>query len=564
VTKSLAARHKGMSQDLRSILKRCLMFCLLTSMTGFALGQCRFTTKSKPQTVTYRFQPEVTAEGLVLHVKLEFRSGSDGLDHLIVPADWAGEKLHGVTNLRTVSKHVRIEDEPDASTKIIHARANRDVVIGYDLSKDWTGLLVHPLQFHAILQPKYFEFTGSNALVRLQLQDGATETANFDWNGLPIAWTLATSFGASESVATRCQTYTGPWKNVEQGLYSGGDYRIHPFQIGNQQAVLAVRGDWTFTDDDAAAQIAKVVGMVRDFWHDDNFPYFLVTLTPYDQDHGSSDGSAFTNAFWMYVSRKDTLSGLLPQLAHESFHAWNPGKMGHIVGAADEETKWFKEGFTDYYGYLLTYRAGALPIAKYIDFLNRDLRSFPDSMNEYVRGAVIALWLDGTIRSESNGQHTLDDVMFDMVRSADKPYTLTQILETAGQYLSGDSRGLLERAVSHQGNLPAPEHAPLVGDCAQATLQDLPGFDLGFDLERSRSAHVIRGVEEAGPAYAVGMRDGQPLYGSSFYTGNTERLAKFKVGIDGTDKEIEFYPRGKSVAVWQYRINETRVCERLP
>src|SRR5207244_3123181 len=74
--------------------------------------------------------------------------------------------------------------------------------------------------------------------------------------------------------------------------------------------------------------IQKTIGVVRDFWKDDQFPYFLVTLKPYDRDSGSSDGSAFTNAFWMYVSRKDSLAGRLSQLAHESFHAWNPHRMG--------------------------------------------------------------------------------------------------------------------------------------------------------------------------------------------------------------------------------------------
>ena len=53
------------------------------------------------------------------------------------------------------------------------------VVIEYDLQKDWNGPFVHPLQFHPIITPDYFEFTGTNALVQLRLDDSALETGNF-------------------------------------------------------------------------------------------------------------------------------------------------------------------------------------------------------------------------------------------------------------------------------------------------------------------------------------------------------------------------------------------------
>lgn len=45
------------------------------------------------------------------------------------------------------------------------------------------------------------------------------------------------------------------------------------------------------------ARFAQQKRRDREFWHDDNFPYFLVTLKPFDNDSGQGDGSAFTNAF---------------------------------------------------------------------------------------------------------------------------------------------------------------------------------------------------------------------------------------------------------------------------
>jgi predicted metalloprotease with PDZ domain len=491
---------------------------------------------------------------LVLHVTMEFKAGDDGTRTLQLPLQWAGESLHSMTNFHVVSKDASIRGADGSDLKVVHARPNHFVVIQYDLKKDWEGPLRYPMQFHPVLMPTYFEFTGSNALVALRLDDSARETANFDWQGLPRSWALATSFGDTTSTSGRCQSYTGTWREINYGLYAGGDYRIHPFQIGGRPAVLAVRGAWTFTDDDAIHQIQKVVGFVRDFWHDDNFPYFLVTLKPYDQDHGSSDGSAFTNAFWMYVSRLDSLTGLLPQLAHESFHTWNPSRMGVEGTNADyEDTNWFKEGFTEYYAQLLTYRAGELSAQSYVESLNGDLRKFPASTSEYVRGRIIALWLDGRIRQESNGQHSLDDVMFEMERSADQPYSLARIFNTAGHYLSPQSLGLLEKAVVDHGDLTPPQVIPSTSTCTRLSLQELPTFDIGLDLSHSHASGVVVGVVQDGPAFTAGMRNGQRIVRISVDNGDPEHLAKFTVRTEDGDRQIAFNPRGKAVKAWQYQ-----------
>jgi len=537
-------------------------------LAGFAgvshasFGQCHFPKTPNKQSITYRFRPEATSAGMVLHVTFSFRPSTNGTQVLILPTQWAGETLHAVTNLHAASGGASLEKGADADSMTVRARPHRPVVIAYDLKRDWSGPLVHPLQFHPVLMPEYFEFTGSNALVRLKLDDQVIETANFDWQAIPAAWALATSFGTTTSAADRCQTYTGSWRDVNDGLYAAGDFRIHPFQINGSPAFLAARGSWTFSDDDAVKDVQKVVGMVRNFWNDDEFPYFLVTLSPYDQDHGSSDGSAFTNAFWMFVSRLDSFNGLLPQLAHESFHAWDPMRMGMVpTGYNQDLIKWFREGPTEYYAQLLTYQAGELTPLEYVNSLNIALRRFPTSNDEYVRGRIIALWLDGTIRKESGGRHSLDDVMFDMVRTGDQPYTLDRILATAGHYLTPESDALLQQAVVHHGDLPAPERLPMLSDCAHASLDDVATFDLGFDFDRTRSTKTVAGVVDNGPAFNAGLRDGQLLRGYSFSREDTEDLAKFKVHTDTGDKQIEFYPRGKTIQVWQYHMDKGKPCQ---
>jgi len=186
------------------------------------------------------------------------------------------------------------------------------------------------------------------------------------------------------------------------------------------------------------------------------------------------------------------------------------------------------------------------------------------SNDPYVRGRVIALWLDGAIRRESRGEHSLDDVMFDMVRTGDQPITLARILDTAARYLSADGRGVLQRAVVDHGGLPAPDQAPSIGGCVRPYLQDLPTFELGLDLASSRATRQITSVVEGGPAFEAGLRDGQSLASVSVNKGDPDRLAKFTIHTGAGDRQITYYPRGKAVAAWQYRLDQSGTCGQVP
>ena len=357
------------------------LVALVSTAFTVGLAQCRFPADTTGRLLTYTFNASVTPAETVLHITLEFKGGSKGTEEIEAPTEWAGEALHGIINLRAISKGTVI----DGST--VRYRPNRPVVLAYDVVKDWTGPFNHPLQFHGVVLPEYIEINGDNALVHPKLEDAVPVTVNFDWKKIPDNWVLATSFGTSS-----CQTYRGRWQEVQHALFTAGQFRMHHFQIVAKPALLAIRGEWKFTDEEVMSAVAKTVSAVRDFWHDDNFPYFLITLKQYEHEQGSGDGSALTNAFWMYMSRLDSLSAYLPVLAHEAFHAWNPGRMGDVPDC--KKIEWFREGFTEYYAYLLVHRAGLMALPEYLNGINRDLRTYPPTTDPYHRGRLIALWLD--------------------------------------------------------------------------------------------------------------------------------------------------------------------------
>jgi predicted metalloprotease with PDZ domain len=533
----------------------CIQLALwLAAVTLPGLAQCRFPADGTGRILTYTFDPTVTATGTVLHVTLRFHGGSGAQEEVEVPSEWAGEILRGVIHVRALSVDSVVADTTSPGSKIVRHPPDQEVVLAYDVVKDWTGRFRHPAEFHGALMPEYVEVNGDNALIHPKLQDQTQVTVHFDWKNLPAEWVLATSFGTGSNSDDRCQSYSGAWSAVQQALFAAGDFRVHRFRIGTQPAVLAVRGQWTFSDDEVISDIQKAVGAVRDFWRDDNFPYFLVTLKPFDNDSGSGDGSAFTNAYWLYLSRNDSISDQLPTLIHEAFHGWDPRRMG-LPSKDWNAIEWFREGFVTYYGYLLALQARLIQLPAYLEGINRDLRDFPGSTSGYVRGRVIAFWLDQKIRKDSGGKSSLDNVMYDMVSEAAKPLTQARILETAGRYLSPASRTELARAVEPNSGIPAADDT--LGPCVRGSVDEIAGFNLGFDLAASTAAGSVTGVEPGGPAFKAGLRNGQRLSGRlSVHNNQPDKVAIITIQTGDTRQAIEYYPRGKPARVMQYHLDQ--------
>lgn len=134
--------------------------------------------------------------------------------------------------------------------------------------------------------------------------------------------------------------------------------------------------------------------------------------------------------------------------SHEYFHAWNvcrikPKEFRPYDLSQEVYTRqlWAYEGITSYYDDFSLYRAGIISFDDYLGLLsktatrvnrgkgqlkqsvsdssfftwNKFYQQGPDAVNNivsyYTKGSLIALWLDLTIRRESQGQYSLDQLM---------------------------------------------------------------------------------------------------------------------------------------------------------
>ena len=134
--------------------------------------------------------------------------------------------------------------------------------------------------------------------------------------------------------------------------------------------------------------------------------------------------------------------------SHEYFHTWNvkrikPARFDPYDLDKENYTSllWVFEGFTSYYDDLMLHRAGVIDTAAYLQCLQRAMRSVqagpgrqlqsvaessfdawikyyrqdensPNSVvSYYVKGSLVALCLDLTIRARTRSRRSLDDVM---------------------------------------------------------------------------------------------------------------------------------------------------------
>jgi predicted metalloprotease with PDZ domain len=194
-------------------------------------------------------------------------------------------------------------------------------------------------------------------------------------------------------------------------------------------------------------------------WHGSGKPPFKNYLFMLNAVHDGYGGLEHRNSTALICARSDlprssaphTNDGyttLLGLISHEYFHAWNvkrlrPSEFRHYDYTQENYTEllWFFEGFTSYYDDLLLRRAGLLDDAAYlklltktahqvlqapgrqvqtvaqasfdawVKFYRQDENTPNATISYYTKGALVALCLDLTLRRESNGSHTLDDVM---------------------------------------------------------------------------------------------------------------------------------------------------------
>jgi predicted metalloprotease with PDZ domain len=242
--------------------------------------------------------------------------------------------------------------------------------------------------------------------------------------------------------------------------------------------------------------------------------------------------------------------------SHEYFHTWNvkrikPAAFAPYALAAETHTPllWLFEGFTSYYDDLMLVRSGVIDEPAYFKLLGKTINSVlrgsgrskqsvaessfdawtkyyrqdenaPNAIvSYYTKGSLVALTLDLTIRAETAGKKSLDDVMRalwqrfgrDFYKSNGGRGVTEQEVDALFDEVSGLSlRRLLDRAVRGTTDLPLKEVlAPFGVAFAPAPVVTTAG--LGVRTTRDGNDCKLANVYEKGVAHKAGLSAGDVL-----------------------------------------------------
>ncbi|MEP6913865.1 MAG: hypothetical protein ABI923_13975 [bacterium] len=215
------------------------------------------------------------------------------------------------------------------------------------------------------------------------------------------------------------------------------DLRQVTDRVGRMQFAFASSGDWAFSASELLSQAKSILESYTDSIGTAPCERALLILSPFPGGERPERWSAETRGSTVVLlsghqpGKTAALVQLGMPLTHELFHLWVPNGL-----ALHGDYDWFYEGFTIYQAMLTGLR---LNILTFQDFLNAVGRAFDiysatpgadrlslleasqrrwttSSSLIYQKAMLVALLYDLTLRTQSKGKHSLDDVYRELFR----------------------------------------------------------------------------------------------------------------------------------------------------
>jgi predicted metalloprotease with PDZ domain len=360
-----------------------------------------------------------------------------------------------------------------------------------------------------------------------------------------------------------------------------GNLQVYPFDVGavpHQLVNIGEQGMWDGTK--AASDLKKIVAAHQKMWG--SVPYdrylFLNVLS------GGGGGLEHDNSTLVISSRwsfrdKSRYASWLSLCSHEFFHTWNVRRLRpKPLIKYDYENEiytdglWIAEGITSYYQDLALVRAGLLSKSRFMSGVSSEIESVqrtvgrkyqslrdssfdtwikfyrPDEnsrntrISYYAKGAVAAFLLDMKIRSLTDNEKSLDDVMRKMFsKYSKKGFTSEQFRRVAGQVAGENLDDWFENAIDSTNELEFDSSLKFMGI-------NIPKASAKMDEEKkakkvSRSAPATIGASFSGSrisrvtpdsqAWRLGMVSGDEVVAINGFrlSGSfSDRLRQYEIG----------------------------------
>lgn len=385
--------------------------------------------------------------------------------------------VHNLKVTDDKGKLLNVDELTDAQWKI-HSANNQKVKLSYSVHLDhenykWSGGIDG-----AAYATNLGVFYTTRAL--LIFNGDEWQNINVDFN-LPEKWQVTTPWQKKNNDAHSFQAVT--YSNLANAMIFAGiheeinvkrdDFELI-FALGDE-GVIDKKQEFQSLAEGVLDYYIKLIGGLPKPPKDNPFNKSVVVMSSSE----NTDGEAIGNHISVLVGKdggqlSETISRFF--FAHEFFHLWN----GKSFFPENNETEWFKEGFTNYY---------ALKALRAIDYLNDEssldfLSNFfyekyaqDDGVGKlsmtngeekhdhwgliYAGGMFVGMAQDILIRNNTENEKSLDDLMrflYQKYGGTDANYTLVEIQEELAK-LNGESQSdFFDKYVNGVNKIPLEQY----------------------------------------------------------------------------------------------------------
>ncbi|MBN1297386.1 M61 family metallopeptidase [bacterium] len=356
-----------------------------------------------------------------------------------------------------------------------------------------------------------------------------------------------------------------------------GNLYLHRFIAGGIPHEVAIQGKGNLDFDQFLADLEKITACEIDMMQ--HIPYdryvYLFLITDRDAGLEHCNSTLIFEHHFNFKPRKK-YAEMISIFSHELYHAWNvkalrPQELVHPNYFTETYTDllWVSEGFTNYYHYQFLLRPGVINLKEYIEAVTYQVtryRRFPgfeyqstaeasfdawikyyrqhentpnSTISYYLKGSMIAFFLDLDILEATNGRHRLDDVMRELyqehyVRKFDG-FTYDDVVRTAEKYTGRKMDDFFRKFVYGTTDMPFESYFQKVGLELKAQDPDddkMKKGNLGVRVTMREHRPHVSIVRRNSPAQDAGIQpndeivamNGLRVFSDEGFTGRLEHM----------------------------------------
>lgn len=345
------------------------------------------------------------------------------------------------------------------------------------------------------------------------------------------------------------------------------DFKDISFTVQGKPHRFVITGEGNYDLKKIAADTAKLVEECYKIFGE--LPYENYTFITNLRGGGGLEHANSTALQWDKFGFKpeSRYKDFLSLVAHELFHVWNVKALRpDVLGPFDYEDEnytrllWFAEGGTEYYSNLLLLRAGLMNEREYlsgkasgikalqerpgrfetsieeasfdawIKYYRQDENAINNQISYYDKGDIVAMMLDVTIRTSSEGKRSLDDVLRTLYNDffkKGKNYSAADLQKAAEKAAGRSLDDFFSKYVRGEAEIEYNSILNGIGLQLKETGGTRARSYIGANTADDAGRLMIRSVPAGTPAYEQGLSSGDQVVAVDGYRATQAMLEKY-------------------------------------